>query len=390
MSRVALWVWNALKSHLLAKFFAVVFAGVTILLIDRYQNETVTWLEQGLPVLTAEVAARSPKDEVVVVLSPDAGVVFVQWPRTVELRIRGPKKQKDFFLKNVRRIELRGRLEWAERGRESLKPVQWTLRPEDFFIPELDNVELLLLEPVQVTVDQIEEVEQVVPTLLPPPAVAIPVGRAWDPETTVFTPETVRVRGPRALVARYGSEAPGGREKLPVELVPGSLPGPMPADHAYPVRLPENLSRKGIEILGSEHLQVTLGFKAAEQDSLDLGAVTVFWELDEQTLGHIQQGRLSLEAEGSGAVVLEAKLVLRGDTDVVSRWRGRMVELRKRVHLDVDANDLKTSVTDAMLGGKPVQRSLPLRARGLPQGLEVESITPAELDVRAGRKDKKD
>ncbi|MEZ6195493.1 MAG: hypothetical protein R3F20_07170 [Planctomycetota bacterium] len=361
--------------HLLAKFFALIFAVVTVYLVNRELE--AEWYDQLIPVVPARDAGQMiDNGQPFISLSNDPDVYVTERIESVRLRITGSAKDRDLF-RTRPMIELRARSEWVDQNDDA---GDHGLVDSDFRIPmNLPSVKVEITEKKRVKVDRIVSRDDALASLKPPERIA--GGKVFDPDTTRFEPAVIHVEGPASWIRRLATRSAPTGESLEFELAASGQA--YQAGPTYDAKLARRWQERGIRILGPP-VKVVLGARAEERDRIEFPNFEVRWRLRKKDLDVIARGELELSPD----VAMECTLVVEGPRSTVEPWKtaDRRRELANRLAAVVDP----TRHIDELLPGNETGPSLPIIVDGVPDGLEVRLADAKALTCRMKRLKKGD
>lgn len=353
--------------HLLAKFFALVFAGSTIYLVDR--ELSVVWSEESLKVVPKKDAIEGEAGVPYILLTADQDVYVHADDRNkpIRLRISGSVKEREVFQRDPRVI-LQARSEWVDRTGSGFTERVLT---EDDFRVDAGATDITILDPgISIRVDLLEEVADVPVELRVPAPIA--GGLEYSPQKTRIDPPSVRVRGPRSAV----TDIPVVQMKLR-DLGPGETYRP---NAIYQAELTEAMKKNGLTLVEGP-VSVTLGVQEQDERTIRYDNVPVVWLVTDAIKKELQTGTLlvstTLASSTQCVLELSGPAARVGQIDDEERRR-----ILAEMHVTLDPTKL---VLETGLNDQKAER-LPLRVLGLPDWLRVKSIDPAEVQVEVERR----
>jgi hypothetical protein len=365
--RLGQMIGNALRDlfteHLVAKFFALVFAIVVVGLIDRELRSA--WIDdQDVVVLTVEEARQRRGQKFAIVLEPEAGVVIMRRPEFLRVRIKGPDRLRAEFEKR-QPIVVKVKRSWASPDDE-IKVRQLEERDIDVGFQDAEIEVLGEGRNRQVTVDLIAvldgvEVEVERPKKIPP-------SYEYDPLDTICRPPQVKLQGPRSVLRSLGVQGPGGKLKLEVEDAE-----PVVGEDVWQKARLRSLDSSSQVIMLPELVEVRLGFKArplVQQRTLE--SVPIDVRLARDQVVDLQSGRLAFEF---GLVKMLCTITLEV-SQAASERPDLGDELRRSIATTVD---LTSAVRE--MKGSTAQARPAVRVRGEPEGVKVLKVEPSTVPI---------
>ena len=360
---------SLVTEHLLAKFFAVSFAVVTVYLIEREVADNIEWLDRRVPVHIGQGADERFED-VTLVIEKDPRVWIQAVPEDIELRVVGPKNKREAFFENpVIRVQIRQRQVPDDDGR--LRPFELVI-DDSSLTSDILTVRCQLLEVFKIQVDEIVTREDV-PLAIQPPA-GLPGNRIIDEERSLFEPRQVKVSGPRHLLN------PLGPNKPLLTMINAEVP--KKTNTRYDVAVVPASARAGLFFPNAEDRpRFLMVLKEPEPATINLGRLPILWGMNDGVRQAISSGQVTLNMTLSFA--REAEVILAGPPSVVAKYpQGPLRQaLLKQIRLLADPNKYVESV----IGGSQ-EFHVKLQALGVPPGLSAR-LDPSRLPVTITRKD---
>lgn len=357
--------------HLLSKLFAVLFAIIVVVLVERELGEF--WIDGDKELEVVQESKNLPTTtNHRVVLRPETGVAVITHPRTLRLELFGSKKDLADFSKDYDCISVVVKKSWAESSRPVLR--QRVLVRSDFRIGGYSGVEVELkgdAKDHEIQVDLFDEIKNV-PVVLnnPPPN--------WDPALSSIQPKTVDVRGPRHWLRHHGFYDPEFQWKVHLDSAErfpraGQYPAKPLPDYALH-QLTAHASESGGPAL--EECQVRLELKSEFQE-LSVEGLRIAWAVED--IKEVSQGRVRLNDQ----TVMIAKVVLKVPSADYGKWATTegLQMLRRDLQLQIEpAEEIAKSTEPRSVV------SLPVQVYRLPPGWGLKQVDPAEIDVIIERK----
>lgn len=188
-------LYSLVTEHIMAKIFAVLFAGIVVYLVSRELMDT--WIDaEALQVVTFSEAQQSSATRHRVVLKPEADVAIdTSGLGALKMIIKGPEKHTAEF---NRRLDIRVSVkrDWAVNA-EGWATHTLTADDLDVGVP---GAEIVLLDPPEsriIRVNLFETIDDVEVVLQVPAGALLPVGWTWSAERTKILPARVQVIRPR-------------------------------------------------------------------------------------------------------------------------------------------------------------------------------------------------
>ncbi|MCB9833378.1 MAG: hypothetical protein H6807_12990 [Planctomycetes bacterium] len=361
---------SLVSEHLLAKFFALVFASITVFLIEREITTQVPFFE-GRVSIGLRPAERPEGDTPFILIQADPKVWFAPPSTSPKVSIQGPKNLRAAFLGNPI-IRLRIREEGVRNfpaGKPDILPVD-----ESMFESDIKGLEVRLTEPLSLDVDLIRVQTEVPIRVLPP--TNLPPSRAFDPEASRVTPERIALRGPRWVVEGLG-------DRLPVDMMvdPGGRTGVLQDGVEYGLKLRDDLVQRGVALSGNVDPRLVLALKVPTYESIRLVDLPIHWSFTEEVRRALAKGELEILLDNE--FVKEADVEIKGPPDLVKPYQNaeKRQELRGQLYVIADPNQ------DIGALDKPDKViSIRLRAIGVPTGLEA-TTDPVTLTMTLHRKE---
>jgi hypothetical protein len=227
-----------------ARIFALLLAGIVIMLIDRELSDVL--FSGSVPI----VAARTAEGEALVVSLPP-GFMLAPAEAAVapaaEFRVLGHRRDRARVHAPFRAVIPAERLAFISTDR-----IEWvSLEPGDLELGDVSGAEVVFVQPVRIPVAR--EVEQDF-ELEGVPATPVPQGLELSVE---FTPGHVRLRGPQPLLRTLG--------KL---VIPLTLPRGEAAEARAIATLPPDLERRGVRLLSDTPGQAIVRLIARQEERL--------------------------------------------------------------------------------------------------------------------------
>ncbi len=371
MNQLKSFLVSLVTEHLLAKFFAIVFATATVLLIEREITTPIAYVDGRVPNFVGRRPDRVDDDSAYVILQAEPGVWVDRPPSALKILVSGPKNEKATFDANPV-IRLRIRQEQIPPG-EGLE-MRKILLDEKSFESDVKDLVVRLLEPLELTVDRVVTRSDVPVRMLPP--ANLPENRIFDEDRSQLRPGAVTIRGPRSVVESYGD---GQRVTLVLD-----RSGPRAAIESgqeYPLKLSDDILQRGVTLASGASPKVVLALRTPAFEKIRLGDLPIHWSLTEEVRGALAAGELAITLDNS--FVREADVVLEGPPEIVKQHEGdeKRKRLAQQIYLIADPNqDIAT------LGDADKVTSIRLQAIGVPTGLKA-SLDPATLVITLSRRD---
>ncbi len=358
---------SILTEHFLAKVFAIIFATVTVYLIDRDIASVEVWESKRVAVLLARDDRGSEKNVIRILIEADPSVWIGDFPRELKVRISGPKNREAEF-RNDPIIRVHVSQEQVPTDFTPATAPTIRLVAEDF----TSKISGLIVEPLEefeIKVDEITEADKVPLTL--GTRLQVPRSRSIDRARSRIIPPTARVFGPRHQLEALRN---GGS----LSVVPEDQ-GVLEGGRTYPVVVEdETLS---LELNPNQdppnlHLEV----KNAESDSINLGVLPIYWALSEEVRAQMVKGEIELKRALS---FQEVSVHVVGPEDVLNRYREEgdgVARLSSLIRIVADPN---RQIRENLVGSNEVM--IDLLAIGVPPGLKAE-ISPSLIRVTITRK----
>ncbi len=239
---------NALRGWLLgawpARLFAVLLAGIVVMLIDRELSDAL--FSGSVPV----VAASTSESEALIVSLPPGFMLSPAEAATAppaEIRISGHRRDRARVHAPFRAVIPAERLAFVAPDR-----IEWvSLEPGDLELGDVSGAEVSFARTIRIPVAREEEQDfelEGVPATPPPQGTELGVE---------FTPGHVRLRGPAPVLRSLG--------KL---VIPLSLPRGEAAEARAIATLPPELERRGVRLLAETPPQAMVRLVTRQEDRL--------------------------------------------------------------------------------------------------------------------------
>lgn len=359
-----------LTEHLLAKFFALIFAVVIVYLIDRELRSV--WInDEDVVVVEKEMFDTTRDQKFAVVLEPEAGVVILRKPEFLRLRVKGPDRLRREFERR-RAIVVKVKRSWTSSSPEA-RDYQLEARDLDFGVTSPDLEVFVLGEPRdrQVRVDLFEEAPNIDVDVGDPKK--RPVGYEYKPEANVLEPKSVVLRGPRQNLRTLLQGLPSGKLRLELEEPEVALSPTI----AYTAHLSTATRDKRITMTPPV-INAKLGYEeivAAVPRTLE--GVPIEIRLAREDVQEIQAGRLLVEFETVKMVCAVQMSV----AQELARKPDFAESMRKMLVAEIDIGAL-------LKDGQADPGRAAVRVRGEPVGVKIEKVDPSTVPLKITRKQK--
>ena len=369
---IAAFLRGLFTEHLLAKFFAILFAVLVVVLVDReLRSDWISGERLAVVVSGQEGANTTGKHRIV--LTPDSGVAIdTRMLADLELDVSGVDREKDRFMRELD-IRLPVRLEWTDPDSAGWR--EHVIDENDFELP--DGVELVLrgaAERRTIRVERFDEVEDVMVKVVVHRSTEIGPEVTWTPEAVE---RTVTIRGPRAELSEMGVYR-GNVVELEVVVTEAPARGP----NEFQARLPDKYLESGVRMDPPE-IPVVVNVRGNQLATVELDQLVIKVELERRHLDEIQDGRIKLTVYEN--LTTQTKVTLEGSPSVIREYRrneDKRRELTEGITLtvrpgpEIDALDVPERGVD-----------LDVFHWGVPRGLRVRKIDPPRVSVSIKRID---
>ncbi|MFT7619907.1 MAG: hypothetical protein ACI97A_003564 [Planctomycetota bacterium] len=356
---------SLLTKHLLAKFFAVFFACVTVALIDADIGSETDWEEKRIPIFFVRGDSKVSEKGLRILLTADPRVWIDVKSEGCKVKISGPKNQQAKFMANpVIKVHVR---------EEQVPALQAGGGPPTIFLdasnyePEIEGVKVLFLEKFEVGVDFIKVEENV--RLKLGNVEGVRSNRIVDSDNTRIIPSVASVVGPRHA---FRVSDPG--TPLTLTVVPTQKTGLIDGK-SYDLEVTDGFGVVSF-ITGNPIPKVKLSLKRPEPSRVDLGNMEIFWALTEDVRRQMIRGQVTMVEEVGFE---KARVKISAPPKVMASFQD-LDALRKSIRIIADPN---RQIGEILVGNKDVK--IPLIALGVPRGLIVE-MEPDTVSLKISRK----